>query len=175
MRNIFRLLVMMFCLGLMTGCATLQQTNINQSTVPTKHKSSNTAQAQHLFEMARSHQQKNELVEALNAYEKVIHLSPTHYEAYNNMGMIYFMIGEDELGMQFFSEAIRLAPALSSSHNNLGYALLKQERYLEAAEALERAVQLDPSNFHARNNLSAAYRQMGCQDGVPCRQPQGPK
>lgn len=161
----------------MQGCAILQPIGANKAVrfnIPQQN-IADAEKAQELFNIARAHQQKNELVEALNAYEKTIHLVPGYYDAYNNMGMIYFMMGEDELGIQLLKEAIRLAPVVSSFHNNLGYALLKQGRAREAIEVLERAVQLDPSNSHARSNLRSAYLIMGCQDDGLCGKWQEPK
>ena len=162
---------------LIQGCAIWQPIGANKTDrLVTSQQNTEDAEIAHeLFNIARTHQQKNELVEALNAYEKAVHLVPGYYDAYNNMGMIYFMMGEDELGIQLLKEAIRLAPTVSSFHNNLGYALLKQGRAREAIEVLERAIQLDPSNSHARSNLRSAYQQMGCRDEGVCGKWQEPK
>ena len=44
---------------------------------------------------------------------------------------------------------------------NLGNALLKQHRLAEAAKAFARAVELDPQNADAMNNLAYTYCEMG--------------
>lgn len=163
------------CVFLMVGCAAIQQKDTAKTGMQQKPEDARLAQAQELFQLGREHQQKNELIEAVNAYERVIELVPSHYEAYNNLGIIYFALGEDELGIQFFNEAIRLAPMVSSLHNNLGYAFLKRGYNSEAAGSFERALQLDPENIHARNNLKSVYKQMGCSQNEPCGQWQEPR
>jgi tetratricopeptide (TPR) repeat protein len=44
---------------------------------------------------------------------------------------------------------------------NLGNALLKQHRLAEASEAYARAIELDPQNADAMNNLAYTYCEMG--------------
>ncbi len=163
------------CVFLMVGCTTIQKKNTETTGMQQKPEGVRLAQAQELFQLGREHHKKNELIEAVNAYERVIELAPDHYEAYNNLGIIYFALSEDELGMQFFNEATRLAPMVSSLHNNLGYAFLKRGYNSEAAGAFERALQLDPENTHARNNLKSVYQQMGCSQNEPCGQWQEPR
>lgn len=168
-------LLIIGCLLVLGGCATSQQKNDNEISALSKSEDSRLMEAKKLYQLGREYHQKNEYVEAINAYEKVIELTPDNYEVYNNLGMIYSTLGEHELGIQFIREAIRLAPLVSHLHNNLGYALLKQGRDSEAAGTFERALQLDPENLHARNNLKSAYKLMGCVQGQPCGQWQEPK
>lgn len=175
LRQFILLISCVFLIFLMVGCTAIQQKNTETTGMQQKPQDARLAQAQELFQSGREHQKKNELIEAVNVYERVIELAPDHYEAYNNLGMIYFALGEDELGIQFFNEAIRLAPMESFLHNNLGYALLKRGYNSEAAGAFERALQLDPENIHARNNLKSAYQQMGCNQNEPCGQWQEPR
>lgn len=163
------------CLLILAGCATPQQRNSNGGGKSSKPEARQMMEAGQLFQLGRELYQRNDYAEAINAFEKVIELTPDNFEAYNNLGVIYSILGEDELGISFISEAIKLAPAVSYLHNNLGYALLKQKRNSEAASAFERALQLDPKNSHARNNLKSAYKLMGCSEGEICGQWQEPK
>ena len=170
-----QLIPLISCVFLMAGCTAIHQKNTVTTGMQQTPEDARLAQAQELFQSGREHHQKNELIEGINAYERVIELAPDHYEAYNNLGMIYFALGEDELGIQYINQAIRLAPTVSFLHNNLGYALLKQGLNSEAAGAFERALQLDPGNTHALNNLKSAYKQMGCSQNEPCGQWQEPR
>lgn len=163
------------CIIILTGCSTIQQKYIDMVGMQPKPEDNRLAKAEEFFQLGREHHKKNELIEGINAYERVIELAPDHYEAYNNLGMIYFALGEDELGIKYINQAIRLEPTVSFLHNNLGYALLKQGLNSEAAGAFERALQLDPGNTHALNNLKSAYKQMGCSQNEPCGQWQEPR
>ena len=158
------------CLLTLAGCASMQQKNGLDGHVSTEKDDPQLSKAKQFYLLGREHYQKNEFAEAINAFEKTIELKPDYYEAYGSLGVIYFMLGEDELGISLIHEAIKLAPSISYLHNNLGYALLKQGRGAEAAGAFERALQLDPQNSHARNNLKSAYKLMGCRDGELCGQ-----
>ncbi|SEF39199.1 tetratricopeptide repeat protein [Nitrosomonas ureae] len=168
-------LLIIGCLLILGGCATSQQKNNNETDSLSKSEDSRLVEAKQLYQLGREYYQKKEYAEAINVYEKSIELMPENYDAYNNLGVIYSILGEDELALHFIKEAIRLAPTLSYLHNNLGYSLLKQGYNSEAAGAFERALQLDPENSHARNNLRSAYKRMGCTPNEPCGQWQEPK
>lgn len=175
MNKLKQLLLIIGYLLILGGCATSQQKNNNETNSLSKSEDSRLVEAKQLYQLGREYYQKNEYAEAINAYEKVVELMPENYDAYSNLGVIYSILGEDELGIHFISEAIRLAPSLSYLHNNLGYVLLKQGRNSEAAGTFERALQLDPENSHARNNLQSAYKRMGCTQNEPCGQWQEPR
>lgn len=168
-------LLTIICLVLLAGCSTLQQKASKEGSAPPPSDDPKLSEVRQFYQLGRELYQKSEYAEAIHAFEKVIELKPDHYEAYSSLGVIYSILGEDELGISFITEAIQLAPSVSYLHNNLGYALLKQGRNSEAAGAFERALQLDPKNSHARNNLESAYKLMGCTQGDPCGQWQEPK
>ncbi|MDE2389337.1 MAG: tetratricopeptide repeat protein [Betaproteobacteria bacterium] len=170
MKNFRKFVSMCICLLALAGCSALQQKTGIGGGASSGMSDRQSSEAERFYVSGREHYQKGEYAEAIDAFEKAIELKPDHYEAYSSMGVIYSILGEDELGISFISEAIKLAPSLSLLHNNLGYALLKQERNADAADAFERALQLDPQNSHARNNLKSAYKQMGCAADKLCSQ-----
>jgi Tfp pilus assembly protein PilF len=175
MKKLKQLILTIGCLLILGGCVTAQQKNNNEIGTQPESEDPHMVDVKKLYQLGREYHQKNEYAEAINAYEKVIELTPDHYEAYNNLGVIYSTLGKDELGIKSINQAVRLAPLISYLHNNLGYALLKQGRSSEAVGAFERALQLDSENLHARNNLESAYKQMGCSQGQPCGQWQEPR
>ncbi|NBQ68789.1 MAG: tetratricopeptide repeat protein [Nitrosomonadaceae bacterium] len=168
-------LLTIICLLILTGCASMQQRTGADGHVSAAKEDPQLSKAKQFYLLGREHYQKSQYAEAVNAFEKAIELKPDYYEAYGSLGVVYSILGEDELGISLINEAIKLAPSVSDLHNNLGYALLKQGRNAEAAGAFERALQLDPRNVHARNNLKSAYKLMGCTDGELCGQWQEPK
>ena len=168
-------LLIIVCLLILTGCTSMLQKNGDGGHVSAAKEDPQLSKAEQFYLLGREHYQKNEYAEAINAFEKAIELKPDYYEGYGSLGVIYSILGEDDLGASFINEAIKLAPSASHLHNNLGYALLKQGRNAEAVGAFERALQLDPQNLHARSNLKSAYKLMGCNDGELCGQWQEPK
>lgn len=168
MKNFRKFVSMCICLLALAGCSALQQKTGIGGGASSGMSDRQSSDAERFYVSGRAHYQKGEYAEAIDAFEKAVELRPDHYEAYSSMGVIYSILGEDELGISFIGEAIKLAPSLSLLHNNLGYALLKQGRNADAAEAFERALQLDPQNSHARNNLKLAYQHMGCARDKLC-------
>ena len=175
MYNFKHFMLTITCLLTLTGCASMQQRTGVDGHVSAAKEDSQLSKAKQFYLLGREHYQKNEYAEAVNAFEKAIELKPDYYEGYSSLGVVYSLLGEDELGISLINEAIKLTPSISYLHNNLGYALLKQGRNAEAASAFERALQLDPQNLHARNNLKSANKMMGCTDGELCGQWQEPK
>jgi len=74
--------------------------------------------------------------------------------SYINKGKRYAGSGRLDLAEVEFRNALRLRPNLSSLHNDLGFTLQAQDRPEEAAEMFRRAVQLEPRNLNARENLA---------------------
>jgi tetratricopeptide (TPR) repeat protein len=82
-------------------------------------------------------------------------------EERNDLGVFYEHAGELENATQQYVAATELNPHNSYFRMNLGNALLKQHRRVEAAKAFSRAIELDPQNADAMNNLACTYCEMG--------------
>jgi tetratricopeptide (TPR) repeat protein len=79
----------------------------------------------------------------------------------NDLGVFFERTGELESAIQHYLAAAQLNPQNSYFRMNLGNALLKSHRFAEAAKAFARAVELDPQNADAMNNLAYTYGEMG--------------
>jgi tetratricopeptide (TPR) repeat protein len=86
------------------------------------------------------------------------HLSAAEH---NDLGVFFERTGELEPATQQYITATQLTPENSYFRMNLGNALLKLHRFAEAAKAFARAVELDPQNADAMNNLACTYGEMG--------------
>ena len=62
------------------------------------------------FNLGVTFYNQREFSKAIQAYQKVIELDPTYVEAYNNLGIIYQMIGECGQGLWSLSEVNRDQP-----------------------------------------------------------------
>ena len=159
---------------MMSGCATQLEKNTPAYKANAEKIYSEKSDANRLYQLGREYQAKEQYAEAIEAYGNALELKADHYDAYNGLGVVYSMLGEHELAIQMINEAVKLAPLASYLHNNLGYAYLKHGLASEAAGAFQRAIQLDPDNANARQNLLKAYEVMGCVEGRPCGQWQEP-
>lgn len=177
MFNFNRFGLTMTYLLLLSGCATqLQQMGQSMDVASKPNSQQSVEEAKALYEIGKNYQNEGKLNEALIAYEKALALNSEDPDIYNGLGIIYSLLGEHDLAIPLITEAIRFLPMASYLHNNLGYVYLSQQRYVEAAGAFERALQLNPENSYARHNLDMAYEKLGCANNQPpCGQWQEPK
>ena len=94
-------------------------------------------------------------------YREAVRLVPGHVDAWNNLGVICYRLGEKAAAMDAWGRALQLEPQKAETHNNIGQ-LLQVENKLEVASVyLLRAVKLDPDMGEARVNLALCLQGMG--------------
>jgi Flp pilus assembly protein TadD len=86
-------------------------------------------------------------------------------DAYHGLGLLYASRNL-ETAVQYLREAVRRNPTDASARNDLGYALLRARRYAEAMPELSTAIELDPGDDNARNNLLLLLMVTGDEAGV---------
>jgi len=83
--------------------------------------------------------------------------NPNHAEMHAWAGIIHDELSDWQTGEGHHRQAVaHSSPPKASLHNNLGYNLLMQKRAGEAAGEFRRALELEPRNEVARNNLGLA-------------------
>ncbi len=89
--------------------------------------------------------------EAIDIYTKLMQDFPELPEAHNNLAVLYAARGELERARDELTLAIRTNPGYATAYENLGdiYAQL-------AAQAYDKAAQIDLGNARARNKLTLA-------------------
>jgi Flp pilus assembly protein TadD len=161
MSNLKRLLYIMGCLILFTGCATQPGSYQRGSTgMPEKDNQQIARDLERMYQQGRQYQQEAQFSEAITIYENILAIDPNYAEAHNGLGVIYAIQGKYEPALQHLHRAVSLAPLATHLHNNLGYAYLLAGREAEAISAFEQALRLDPENSGARANLNAIRNQI---------------
>ncbi len=107
---------------------------------------------------------QKEFSKAIQAYQKVIELDPTYVEAYNNMGIIYQMLGNADRAFGAYQKATEINPRYEKGYNNLGILLLLKGRYEEALEAFQKALAVNSNNIESHINLGILYKKKGQWD-----------
>ena len=107
-------------------------------------------------------------------WEATIKQAPGSSRANSNLGNIYANQGRSDLGIYYTKRSIELDPSQSIAWNNLGTIYWKQGRTArlkgnpkealrlqekEAVPALEKAIELDPSNHSPVLMLAQCYRE----------------
>jgi len=99
-----------------------------------------------------SYLQTRQVQAAVYYGERAVQLNPSLTQAWNNLGVAYFMANDFVRTIEQFKRIGDEAEA----HNNLGVLLLKNERNSEAMEEFKLAVRLKPFYRVAAQNYNAA-------------------
>ncbi|HFE52480.1 MAG TPA: tetratricopeptide repeat protein [Bacteroidetes bacterium] len=99
---------------------------------------------------------------ALAELGKARKLDPKLSLVYYNLGFALVQVRKDyQAAVQAWERAVQLDPTYEPAHYNLGLALLSLGRREEAARALERALDLQPTDLEARRVLAYVYTSLG--------------
>lgn len=125
------------------------QTHANLQTAP---KSTN--ELEQRYHLAYQSYLVNDLNHTLTTLNALLSDYPDYARGYDFRGIIYARLGNVEQGIADFRQAIKLDAKLSSAYSNLANALMSQSNYVEALAAVQKAINLAPKHYDARNNLA---------------------
>ncbi len=100
---------------------------------------------------------------ALDNYTKALELEPDNVAALLSTARLYSRRNQHEQATEFFAKAISVSPQ-SDSYNEMALCLQNQARTSEAIAAVQKAIELDPSNPRYRNNLAGMLVSSGRSD-----------
>jgi predicted TPR repeat methyltransferase len=103
-------------------------------------------------------------VEAVNANQKAVELSPQDAEARSNLGAILQELGRLEEAKASYTQAIALKPDYVEAHSNLGTVLQKLGKLGEAEASYRQAIALKPDYAEAYSNLGNSLQELGRLD-----------
>jgi serine/threonine-protein kinase len=104
--------------------------------------------------------------QAVSAYQQALELTPDNSELYSNLAASYLDAGGTQ-NLAKAEEALKRSVALNPSYPayaNLGLLYLQEKRYVEAAAATERALQINGNDYRVWINLMTAYEGAGEHD-----------
>ncbi|WP_255440883.1 tetratricopeptide repeat protein [Caenimonas sedimenti] len=130
---------------------------------PSAQDEANDAQA--LFERALSLEDTDPAAAEV-AYLQALALAPGLEDAYLNLGAMWADAGRFVELVRLSAAALKQCPESALLHFNLGVALDHLERLDDAADAYERALQLDPTLADAHFNLAELRKQAGDERGA---------
>ena len=99
--------------------------------------------------------------QAIEAYDRVLMLNPSHVDALLNRGTLAFEDGQLEAARDYFARGVELEPQSSVARFNLGSTLDDLGLLQEARQHLRLAVRLDPHNPDARYTLATVCDKLG--------------
>jgi hypothetical protein len=93
----------------------------------------------------------SDLQRATECFAAAVRLSPEIDQAHNNLGALLMRTRPDQAWAEL-QEALRLNPQNAEAHSNLGNLLARQQRFAEALEQYQRALEIRPDFQAARAN-----------------------
>ncbi len=80
---------------------------------------------------------------------------------FNNLGIVYSDIGDNDYALETLELAVEINPVLSESRSSLGNAYLTKGQLAEAIYQYDKALEINPNDAKTHNNLGNAYTERG--------------
>jgi tetratricopeptide (TPR) repeat protein len=116
------------------------------------------------FDLGLECVKKNLHHEAIVHFSKVLNEDHTNADALSQRAVCYLNLGQYDLSMSDMNLAIAFDPLYSYRYQTRGYLKARLKDYEGALADYYHAVELDPTDSIAVNNLALAQEQMGWHD-----------
>lgn len=94
---------------------------------------------------------------AIVSYQKTTNLRANDYDAYNNIGLAYYNLGDNKKAHEFYQKAIDINPDFYISYYNIGLIYYNTAQYDKAIENYQKAMTINPDYSNVIYNLALAY------------------
>jgi tetratricopeptide (TPR) repeat protein len=108
--------------------------------------------------MQRAYDSLNEgdIEDALQLYDEILKVNPTHIQALNYKGLALASLGHYEEAIQWYDKVLNIDPANVTALNNKGVALYNLGHYEEAMQWYDKVLNIDPNDRDAKYNKAIA-------------------
>ena len=113
--------------------------------------------ADELVESARAAGEAGNLTVAEALLKRATEIDPKNKFAWNNLGLIYMQMRQDDLAESAFQKQIEVNPYDEFAYNNLGRVYWNDRKYEDAAKAFNKQLENNPLDKFAHANLGAMY------------------
>lgn len=111
--------------------------------------------------LGKLHLRKNNIDEALEAYETALTIDPNFVISYVGLGAALRAKGRIADAISVHKKAIEMAPDYDSAYHHLGVDYMAQHKLDLAIETLHKAIKLNSNAHEAYNSLGLAYAKEG--------------
>jgi tetratricopeptide (TPR) repeat protein len=108
--------------------------------------------------MQRAYDSLNEgdIEDALQLYDEILKVNPTHIPALNYKGLALASLGQYEESIQWYDKVLNIDPTNISALNNKGVALYNLGQYEESIQWYDKVLNIDPNDKDAKYNKGIA-------------------
>jgi tetratricopeptide (TPR) repeat protein len=114
-----------------------------------------------LLNVALDHHRAGRLADAMAGYDRLLALSPDHFDALHLSGFLAHQAGRSLDGLRRIHRAILVHPVFPEAFNSLGSALADLGRNAEAEAAFAQAIKQRDDYAEAHGNLGTVFQAMG--------------
>jgi Tfp pilus assembly protein PilF len=106
----------------------------------------------------------NDFQKAAEQFEKAVRLYPEYDSAFNNLGVMYYQMGQVEKARAAFERSVSLNDHNADADRNLARILIHDGNYLRAEDLLKKSLSIEPLNPITLTLLCVAEIQTGDDD-----------
>jgi tetratricopeptide (TPR) repeat protein len=115
--------------------------------------------AEDLVDSARAATDSGNLPVAIALLKRATEVDPKNKFAWNNLGLIYFAMRQDDQAIANFQKQLDVNPYDEFAYNNLGRVYWNERKYDEAVKAFNHQLENNPLDKFAHANLGAMYEE----------------
>jgi len=114
-----------------------------------------------IFSLAVRKQNNKNYQVAKNLYEQILKINPNLVEAYNNLGLIFSLEGQNKKAKECYEKAIEIKPNFISAQQNLGLIFQKIGNYEEAKKCYQKVIEVNSDLANVQYNLGLVFQKLG--------------
>ena len=115
--------------------------------------------AEDLVDSARAATDSGNLPVAIALLKRATEVDPKNKFAWNNLGLIYFAMHQDDQAIADFQKQLDVNPYDEFAYNNLGRVYWSERKYDEAVKSFNKQLENNPLDKFAHANLGAMYEE----------------
>lgn len=119
------------------------------------------ASADSIYQYGNSLAHAGMFADAAQCYHQVIAIAPSHWLAWNNLGVMQFELGQIDNSISSYRKALSLQPTYSDCHYNLANAYRSCRNFEAAVYHYRSAISLRPNFDSAHANLGISLMESG--------------
>ena len=124
------------------------------------------ADARKAFHKGMEAWERNEYPKAAEQFEKAVAIYPEYDTAYNNLGVMYYQMGQTDKARAAFERSVALNDKNADGDRNLARMLIHDGNYAKAQELLKKSLIVEPLNPVTLTLMCVTEIQTGDDNGA---------